>query len=113
MTLDVTKHNDQFSTSPQIAEADIPAIVALGYKAIMNNRPDGEEGPEQPSSDQIKAAAEKAGLVYIHIPVTPGSITPENISACKRFLAAAPAPVFAFCRSGTRSGNLYKMTIAG
>ena len=38
---------------------------------IVNNRPDGEE-PGQPAGDEIKAAAEAAGLDYRHIPVAGG-----------------------------------------
>jgi uncharacterized protein (TIGR01244 family) len=108
MRLAITKHTENFSTSPQISVADVAEIAVLGFKSIINNRPDGEGGAEQPLSDQIKAAAEKLGLAYIHIPVIPGNISADNVSQCATFLASAATPVLAFCRTGTRSGNLYQ-----
>lgn len=109
MSLSITKLSDSFSTCPQISSADIAEIAALGYKTIINNRPDGEGGAEQPTSAQIKAAAEKAGLNYLYIPVIPGNFTEEIVNQCGTFLANAPQPVLAFCRSGTRAGNLYQL----
>ena len=39
----------------QIArEATSPLLAAQGYKAIINNRPDGEGGPQQPTSAQTR-----------------------------------------------------------
>ena len=44
MPLFITKLSDTFSTSPQITVDDVVAIAALGFKTIINNRPDGEGG---------------------------------------------------------------------
>jgi uncharacterized protein (TIGR01244 family) len=35
--------DDRFSVSPQVVPADLAAIKAAGFVAIINNRPDGEE----------------------------------------------------------------------
>jgi uncharacterized protein (TIGR01244 family) len=107
MSLNISNQSDSFSTCPQIAVADIAEIAALGFKSIINNRPDGEGGVEQPTSAQIKTAAENAGLSYAFIPVIPGNITDDNVSQCAAFMANAPAPVLAFCRTGARAGNLH------
>ena len=108
MTLSITKLSDTFSTSPQITADDVVEIAALGFKTIINNRPDGEGGAEQPISDAIKAAAKKTGLAYLYIPVIPGNITPSNVAECAAFLSTAATPVLGFCRTGNRASNLYQ-----
>ena len=85
MSLTITRISENFSTSPQIAVEDVAEIASLGFKTIINNRPDGEGGESQPTSDSIKIAAEKVGLTYIHIPVIPGNITQANIDECAIF----------------------------
>jgi sulfide:quinone oxidoreductase len=49
------------SVSPQISEADIGVLAAQGFKAVINNRPDGES-PDQPAGALIEAASRRWGL---------------------------------------------------
>ena len=92
---------DQFSTSPQISEADVAAAAAQGCVLIINNRPDGED-PAQPTGAVIEAAARSAGLDYVAIPVR-GGPTSEQVAAVREAIDQADGPVLAYCRSGTRS----------
>ena len=92
---------DQISVAPQIALEDLPRAAELGFKLVINNRPDGEE-PGQPTGAEVEAAARAAGLDYVHIPVR-GGPTPGQVEANYRAVEAAEGPVLAFCRSGTRS----------
>ena len=92
---------DQISVAPQIALEDLPRAAELGFKLVINNRPDGEE-PGQPTGAEVEAAARAAGLDYVHIPVR-GGPTPDQVEANYRAVEAADGPVLAFCRSGTRS----------
>lgn len=92
---------DDLSVSPQISVDDVAAAAALGFKLIINNRPDGEE-PGQPTSAEIEAAAKDAGLAYAYIPVR-GGPTPDQVEQERQVLAEAEGPVLAYCRSGTRS----------
>ncbi|ODT63922.1 MAG: TIGR01244 family protein [Phenylobacterium sp. SCN 69-14] len=92
---------DLISVSPQIALEDLPRAAELGFKLVINNRPDGEE-PGQPTGAEVEAAARAAGLDYVHIPVR-GGPTPDQVEANYRAVEAAEGPVLAFCRSGTRS----------
>jgi uncharacterized protein (TIGR01244 family) len=55
MTIQITKLTDEFSTAPQISVEDIAEIAQLGFKTIINNRPDAEGGDEQPKSAQLKS----------------------------------------------------------
>lgn len=56
------------SVTPQLSEADIGIAAAQGFRAIVNNRPDGE-APDHPASAAMAAAAARHGLGYRHIPV--------------------------------------------
>ncbi|KQU53126.1 hypothetical protein ASG67_09860 [Sphingomonas sp. Leaf339] len=103
--------NDRVAVAPQISPDDVAAIAAAGYVAIVNNRPDGEE-PGQPTGDAIRREAEAAGLTYIAIPVTAAGFSHPQIEAMTAALAAADGPVLAYCRSGTRSCNLWALAAA-
>lgn len=103
--------NDRVAVAPQIAPGDIPAIAAAGYVAIVNNRPDGEE-PGQPDGAAIRAAAEAAGLRYAAVPLGREGISHELVDAMAAALSAADGPVLAYCRSGTRSCNLWALAAA-
>jgi uncharacterized protein (TIGR01244 family) len=103
--------DDRISVAPQIAPEDVAEIAAAGFMAIVNNRPDGEDAG-QPEGEAIRRAAEAAGLSYTEIPVTPGGFSANQVEAMAAVLAAAPGPVLAYCRSGTRSCNLWALAAA-
>jgi uncharacterized protein (TIGR01244 family) len=114
MSIMVSKHNDNFSTAGQILPEHVTAIASAGYKTIINNRPDGEGGPEQPPSSAIEAAAKAAGLAYHYLPVVSGQYTAEQIAQMAALVSgehAAQAPIFCFCRSGARSTQLYQLAL--
>lgn len=97
--------------SPQIAPANVAALAASGFRAIICNRPDGEE-PDQPPAAAVAAAAEANGLRFVHIPVVSGAIEESDAAAMARALAELPGPVLAYCRSGARSEQLTTMAAA-
>jgi uncharacterized protein (TIGR01244 family) len=101
-----------FSVTGQLTVSDVPAIAEQGFATLINNRPDGEGGSSQAPSSDIEQAALAAGLHYIHLPVIAGAITPAQALAMQEALTTAPAPVLAFCRSGARSAELYKLAEA-
>jgi uncharacterized protein (TIGR01244 family) len=103
--------DDQISVAPQISPEDIPALAAAGFSYVINNRPDDEE-LGQPSGEAIARAAAAAGLGYAAIPVTPGGFSRAQVDAMAKALAEADGPVLAFCRSGTRSCNLWALAAA-
>jgi uncharacterized protein (TIGR01244 family) len=79
-----------------------------GFKSVINNRPDFEHGPDQPTSAAIEAAALAAGLVYRWLPVAGGYQSPQEIAAFGQLMQELPRPILAFCRSGARSTRLYQ-----
>jgi uncharacterized protein (TIGR01244 family) len=107
MSLQVASHNEQFGTLGQIRPEDVCEIARLGYKSIINNRPDGEGGFDQPTSAEIASAAQAAGVEYAYLPVVSGQITAEQAQRMANLLETMPGPVLAFCRSGARSTNLF------
>ncbi|QRP64061.1 TIGR01244 family phosphatase [Rhodanobacter sp. FDAARGOS 1247] len=100
---------EQLSVAPQIAAADMPAIVAQGFRSVVNNRPDGEE-PGQPDNAGLEAAALAAGLEWRHIPVVSGKVNDDQVRSFSEAMAQLPGPVLAFCRSGTRCSALWALS---
>ncbi|MEY2883125.1 MAG: hypothetical protein RL490_849 [Pseudomonadota bacterium] len=98
------------AVAPQIAPEDCAAAAAAGYVAIVNNRPDGE-APGQPDAATMRAAAAAAGLRYADIPVDHTGLSMAQVEAMAAELRAG-GPVLAFCRSGTRSTNLWALAAA-
>lgn len=111
MTATIRHLDDSISVAPQILPEDIAAIKAAGFVAIVNNRPDDEEAG-QPSGDSIRDAALAAGLTYTAIPITHSGFSFPQVEAMAEVMREADGPVFAFCRSGTRSCNLWALAAA-
>ena len=100
---------DTISVAGQIAPGDM--LGAHGFVAVVNNRPDGEE-LGQPSGAAMQAAAAAAGLAYTAIPIDHSGFSIEQIDAMAAVLDGASGPVLAWCRSGTRSANLWALAEA-
>lgn len=110
--MDIRPLDETLSASPQIDPSDLSAIAARGFRSVISNRPDGEEAG-QPEAADIRAAAEGAGLAFAHVPVVPGAISDGDIAAFQAAMADLPAPVFGFCRTGTRTTTLWALSKAG
>ncbi|MGY6643671.1 MAG: TIGR01244 family sulfur transferase [Salinarimonas sp.] len=103
---------DDIAVAPQLRLEDLDAIAAAGYKAVINNRPDGES-PDQPPQEAIAARAAELGLEYRFVPVISGQFAPQDVAAFRTALDELAGPVVAFCRSGTRSSVLWALANAG
>lgn len=108
--MEVRRVDDSFSVSPQITPEDMAALRDRGFALVINNRPDGED-PGQPSGVALAAAAKAAGIAYRAIPVAAG-FSREQVDEMAEALGGATGPVFAFCRSGTRSTFLWALAEA-
>ncbi|MCA2011297.1 TIGR01244 family phosphatase [Cereibacter sphaeroides] len=109
--MDPKKISDTLSVSPQISLADVAEAKALGFRAIICNRPDGE-GADQPTFEEIEAAAKAQGLEARYVPVTPGMVRDEDAEAMEVALRELPGPILGYCRTGTRSATLWSLSQA-
>lgn len=99
--------NDHIWLSGQVApDALVEAAARLGFRKVVNNRPDHEE-PGQPTSAEIRAAAEAAGLMCLDAPVR-GLPDPATVERVAQFLEDGE-PALMFCRSGMRSAATWAM----
>ena len=108
MPLALQRLSETVAVAGQLAPEQMAEAAAAGYRSVINNRPDFEGGPSQPSSASIEAAAHAAGLEYAHLPVAGNYQSEAEIARFGELLASMPAPVLAFCRSGARSGRLWQ-----
>ena len=106
--MDLKKISEKTAVSPQITPQDMTAIKEAGFRAIICNRPDGE-GVDQPSFEEIEAAAKKVGLEAAYVPVTSGKVRDEDVESFGAALKDLPRPVLAYCRTGTRSATLWSL----
>jgi uncharacterized protein (TIGR01244 family) len=107
MSVPINAITDTFAVAPQLAPEDMQAVADAGYKSVIINRPDMEGGPEQPASSDVMAAARAAGLQVEYQPVVSGAMTDADVQKFSELLESLPAPVLAYCRSGTRCTHLY------
>lgn len=108
--MDLRQLTPSLAVSPQIAIEDVPLLAGSGFRTLINNRPDAEDGAVDHHA-MAKAAAD-AGMAYHYLPFTPGQITPDLIQG---FAAALDGerPAVAYCRSGNRSTVLWALSQAG
>ena len=103
---------DDYVVSDQITEEDIEQLKEAGFKTIFCNRPDNEE-QNQVTVKSIQDKAIESGLNFIHQPVIGGQISQNDIDQFSDYYDAAEKPIFAYCRTGTRSSMLWALSESG
>ena len=101
--MDARRITESFAVAGQLQPDDMQAAAEAGYTTVINNRPDHEGGPEQPTAQACAQAAEAAGLAYHYLPMTPDQLSPELVSSFQQALRESSGPVLAHCKSGPRS----------
>jgi sulfide:quinone oxidoreductase len=109
--MDLKQISQDLSVSEQISAADVVTLKQKGFRSIICNRPDGEAA-DQPTFKEIEEAAKAAGLSALYIPVKTGLVTDADAAAFGTALRELPGPVFAYCRTGTRSTTLWCLSQA-
>lgn len=110
--MNIRQITPDFAVGPQITPADMALLAEAGYVTVINNRPDMENPPDL-QSGAMRTAAEAAGLTYVDNPVVNGGLTMDMVEAQGAAVAASPGPVFAWCRTGTRSSFVWALSQAG
>ena len=98
------------AVAAQISVDDVAAARDAGFAAIVCNRPDGEDAG-QVDAAVIATATTDVGLRFAHIPVDARGIDDGLIAAMAAEIGAG-GKVLAYCRSGTRSTNLWALASA-
>ncbi|MEM1435649.1 MAG: TIGR01244 family sulfur transferase [Pseudomonadota bacterium] len=86
----------------QLEASDFAMLKQLGFRSVLNNRPNSES-VDQPEEARLREAARRTGLRYAAAPIGNQDLTAAEVSATRAALASLPTPVCAFCRSGTRA----------
>ena len=106
--MQINRLTPDLAVGPQIAEDGVDTIAARGFRSIIGNRPDGE-APDQPAFAALEAAARRHGLETRHIPVVASRIGADDVEQFREALRDLPKPIYAFCRTGTRSTLLWAL----
>ena len=110
--MDIRQITPTYFVAPQVDPADMAEVAAAGITTVICNRPD-EEVPPAFQADAVEAAAKSAGLVFIKLPLTHQTMTPQNVARHMDAATQAPGPVLAYCASGTRSTVIWCLGQAG
>ena len=103
----VTWITPRFAVTTELAEADFADARALGFKAVLSNRPDGEDA-HQLTARQEAVLAWRAGLQFRHVPAGKLDLfTDATIESMADALAGLQGPVLAHCKSGIRSAIVW------
>lgn len=102
----IKRINGMFTVASQLEPLQVHKVADAGYKSIICNRPDDENGA-QPLYCDVAAEAEKLGLVCRYIPVALTGETDADVAAFSEAIDALPKPILAYCRSGVRSATLW------
>ena len=96
----------------QIASQDIPDLATRGFTVVVCNRPDGEV-PGQAAMDEIEAACNAAGLLFVRYPVDAMNFPGPDIEGLGALFDDPSQSVLAYCRTGTRCANLWVTSRTG
>ena len=105
--MDIRRIDDEYSVTGQISVADLDEVKALGFKALVCHRPDGEE-VGQPLFADIAERAEALGLAIVHVPVGRFGVDADAVAGMVDALDELQRPLLGFCRSGARSTAIYE-----
>lgn len=105
----IFKLSESLSVAAQITPQDVPNIAAQGFTTVVCNRPDGEV-PDQASMDEIEAACNAAGLLFVRYPVNAMNFPGVDLDGLGELFDDPSQSVLAYCRTGTRCANLWVAT---
>lgn len=95
----------------QVLPQHCQRLARLGYRSMINVRPDAEEAT-QPNSCEIATAAKLAKLAYHHLPYDGDqSLSDDTLRQFASLYAQLPKPVLVFCATGFRAKRLYQTAL--
>ncbi|MBU1334356.1 MULTISPECIES: beta-lactamase hydrolase domain-containing protein [Devosia] len=97
-----------YAISSQLLPSDLADAKSAGFRTVLDVRYDDED-PGQPAFEEMARAADLAGIAIVHLP----SASPPNDGQLREFVRLSlklRKPVLAYCRSGDRARQLWKLT---
>ena len=92
-----------FAVTGALKEADFRIVAAMGFRSVINNRPDGEEQGQLSGTDEARLAADY-GLGYRFIPAAKLDLFSDHVvSDMQQALGQLDGPILAHCKAGMRS----------
>lgn len=110
--MEFKKIDDTLSVAGQLSLEDLTRARDLGFKTIINVRPDGEK-EDAMTADEARTALSAEPVAYHHLPVLPTQITDEDVSAFQALMNEVEGPVLAHCGTGMRASVLWALANAG
>lgn len=96
-----------FAVTGMPAPEEFPRFAALGFKAVISNRPDHEQDGQITGRDEA-VLAWRAGLRFQHIPATKLELfTDAVVEPMADALNRLEGPILAHCESGLRSAIVW------
>lgn len=97
---------NKVSVTGQMSSEKFNQLMQQGFKSVVVNRPDEEDGNKVKVSE-LREMAERQHVSVIYQPVTSGKITQTDIQEFAKYYNELPKPILMVCRSGTRSSTLF------
>ncbi|WP_201586494.1 beta-lactamase hydrolase domain-containing protein [Psychrobacter jeotgali] len=101
---------DNLTIYKQIYPTQCAKIAELGYRSVLNIRPDNEI-VKQPKSYDFTAATTQANLIYHYLPFDDERLSLETIEQFAVYYHAMPKPILMFCGTGARAKLLYQSAL--
>lgn len=86
----------------QPAEEELDRLAAAGFRTVLDLR-----APDEPRGYDEQRAAERAGMTYVNLPVTPHTLGDETYDRFRELMAdPARRPIVVHCATANRVGAL-------
>ncbi|MGE0698720.1 MAG: sulfur transferase domain-containing protein [Hyphomicrobiaceae bacterium] len=95
----------EFPTLEQVS-----ILAKAGFKSILNTQPDGEVARFD-SDAAIAAEAKRNGLAHAYAPLSSRTPPEGELARYAAAIEALPAPIYAFCYSGSRSAAAFGLLL--
>lgn len=97
---------NKVSVTGQMTSEKFNQLMQQGFKSVVVNRPDEEDGNNVKVSE-LREIAERQHVSVIYQPVISGKISQTDIQEFAKYYNELPKPILMVCRSGTRSSTLF------
>lgn len=94
------------SVSGQMTIDKFKQLLQQGFKSVIVNRPDQEQG-NLTTVSELRSLAEKSRISLIYQPVISGQIRPSDVEEFAKYYNSLPKPILLVCKSGSRSTVLF------